>query len=148
MIDQVEDRPHKMKSKPILRQRLVLLKQHHDELHLFFSTDRQIERDVDSAYRNYKGVAIVADVIAALVHFSNAAYKSVDVALTAASKREWAKRALLVAYRPIKTVLTELSGTQADFTLVERVMSASNMVGNALTPSYWAKVVANMKSGH
>jgi hypothetical protein len=142
-----------MESKVVLQQRLTLLKQHHDELDRFF---QQIQDDVDSAYRNYKGVSIVADVIADLVTLSITAYNSAVLKLSEVSKLAFARQALQFAYRPIKAVLTEISGSQPNIADAERhlslvpnlLISASNIVGNAMSPSYWASVMANIRSGH
>lgn len=142
-----------MESKEVLKHRLEILKQHHDELDRFF---RQIQGDVDTAWRNYKGVSIVADVIADLVFLSITAYKIAVLKLTEVSKLKFAKMALRFAYRPIKTVLTELSSENPNMAAAESelgsvqnlLLSAGNVAGNLVTPSYWANVVANMTSGH
>jgi hypothetical protein len=142
-----------MNSKSVTRERLALLKQHHDELDRFF---QQIQSDLDQAYGNYKGVAIVADVIADLVFLSITAYKSVVLGVEEISKWQFAKRALQFAYVPITSVLTELSGPTPDVEAAARrlagfqnlLLSASNIAGNVLAPSYWAGVVSNMKSGY
>ena len=142
-----------MKSPVVVRQRLVLLKQHHDELDRFF---QQLLNDVDSAYRNYKGAAIIADVLAALVTLSVDAYNIAVLHLTDVSRAAFAMQSLQFAYSPIKTVLDEMGKTSPDLSLAQREMgragnlllSVSNIVGNALMPSYWANVFANIGSGH
>ena len=142
-----------MESPLVVRQRLVLLKQHHDELDRFF---QQLLTDVDAAYRNYKGAAIIADVLAALVTLSVDAYNIAVLHLTEASRAAFAMQSLQFAYRPIKTILDEMGKTSPDLALAQRemgpvtnlLMSVSNIVGNALTPSYWANVIANIRSGY
>lgn len=104
--------------------------------------------------RNYRGVAIVADVIADLVTLSITAYNS-TMKISEVSRLSFAKHALEFAYEPIKRVLTELSGAHPNLTVAQRelgavpnlLMSASNVVGNASNPSYWANVIANIREG-
>ena len=144
-----------MESPEVVRQRLALLKQHHDELDRFF---RQLLADVDSSYRNYKGEAICADVVAALLTLSVDAYNISVLHLAGASRAAFAMQSLQFAYSPIKTVLDELSkpkpkpdmaGAQREMGRVANpLMTVSNVAGNALVPSYWASVMANIGSGH
>ena len=142
-----------MESPSVVQERLVLLKQHHDELDRFF---RQLLADVDSAYSNYKGAAICADVLAALFTMGVDAYNIAVLNVAGVSRAAFAMQSLQFAYSPIKTVLDELSKPKPDMagaqTAMGRVanllMSVSNIAGNALAPSYWASVFANIKSGH
>src|ERR1017187_2042988 len=137
----------------VVRQRLVLLKQHHDELDGFF---QQLLRDVHAAYLNYKGAAIIADVLAALFTLAIDAYNIAVLHLTDASRAAFAMQALQFAYSPIKTILDELGKTSPDPAVTQREMgrvanlliSVSNVVGNGLAPSYWANVFANIRSGY
>ena len=80
-----------MTPRPVLQQRLQLLKQHHDELESFFLG---IESDVEAAYRTYKvtGIAmdIVADVLVALVSLVDAGYKIAVLGETEVSKMSFA----------------------------------------------------------
>ena len=142
-----------VESPVVVRQRLVLLKQHHDELDRFF---QQLLTDVDAAYRNYKGATIIADVLAAVVMLTVDAYNIAVLHLTDVSRAAFAMQSLQFAYRPIKTILDEMGKTNPDLGVAQRemggvanlLMSVSNVVGNALAPSYWAIVIANIRSGH
>ena len=146
-----------MTPRPVLQQRLQLLKQHHDELESFFLG---IESDVEAAYRTYKvtGIAmdIVADVVVALVSLVDAGYKIAVLGETEVSKMSFAISALQFAYSPIRAVLQKLSNPaiqpgmiQPDLTGIRNAAATVlGIIGNVLAPSYWARVMANIETGH
>jgi len=140
-------------SKATLKTRLGQLKQHHDDLDQFF---QQIERDVDSVYRNYKGEAIACDVIAALCLLSISAYRICVSKLGDMAKLQFAQEALEFAYGPIKDALIQLTFSHPNLASAQRNLSAvslrlmtvANIIGNWSLPSYWGRVFVNLQTGH